>query len=232
MTQAGPKRNHRLRPAFLLLAATATIGAAPPRPSASGPRYEAGGFEPSWSLVIEHGRLTYDSGTGQPVLNIPLPRRQAVRNGYRYVSRHLTVDVRHVLCQSYDGRTLPDTVRPSLAVEAGCGGIPIPPPTLAYSGWQIHSVAGMQPQSRDVYTFEFREGRMNVRVGCRNYSSAYRERRPILTLGPLSLTRNFCPTSALERRLLAILRGPVRMTWVDGATLILTGRSGSIRLLH
>ena len=217
-----------MKPVILLLAATALVGAAPPRPA---PPYEAGGFEPSWDLRIDRGRLIYDSGTGEPVINIPLPRRQAVRNGYRYVSRHLTVDVRHVRCDAYNGRTFADTVRPSLAVEAGCGGRAIPPADLAFSGWQIASVAGLRPPGdHDVYSVGFDEARINVRVGCRDFSGTYRERRPVLHVGPLSLTRNVCPTSALELRVRAILSGPVRISWVDGDTLVLTGRGGSMRL--
>jgi hypothetical protein len=119
-----------MKSVILLLAATAIIGAAPPRFAAP---YEAGGFEPTWHLEIGRGRLAFDAGVGDPVVRIPLPRRQAVRNGYRYVARGLTVDVRHVRCDAYNGRSFADTVRVSGVVEAGCGGTPIPPPTLAYS---------------------------------------------------------------------------------------------------
>jgi heat shock protein HslJ len=220
-----------MKPVLLLLVAAITTGAAPPRPSAPAPRYEAGGFEPSWWLVIEHGRLIYDSRTGDPVINVPLPRRQMIRNGYRYVTRELTVTVRHVRCDSYNGRTFTDTVRPSLAVEEGCGGTAIPPPTLADSGWEIDSVSGRRPVAQDTYHFEFvGDARINVQIGCRGYSGTYRERRPVLNLGRLVLTHNDCAISAMERRMLVILRGPVRISWVDGDTLILTGRGGSIRL--
>lgn len=220
-----------MKPVLLLLAAAATIGAAPSRPPAPAARYEAGGFEPSWWLVIEHGRMTHDPRTGEPVVSVPLPRRQMIRNGYRYVTRELTVTVRHVRCDAYNGRTFTDTVRVSLAVEEGCGGQAIPPPTLAEIGWEIDTVAGLRPANQDVYSFGFGDGRISIQIGCRSYSGTYRERRPVLNVGPLALTRNFCPISALERRLLAILRGPVRMSWVEGDTLVLTGRGGSIRLI-
>src|SRR5207253_9503661 len=77
-----------MKPAILLFAAAAMVGAAPPPPSRSAgptPRYEAGGFEPFWSLVIEGGRLTYNPGTGETVFRIRTPRRQRTRAGYRYV---------------------------------------------------------------------------------------------------------------------------------------------------
>lgn len=217
---------------LLLVAAAATIGAAPARNDAPA-RYRAGGFEPTWSLVIEGGRMTFNSGAeDDPPVSVPLPRRRPVRNGYRYVSRAFTVDVRHVRCDAYNGQTYADTVRVSLAVEEGCGGIAIPPPTLDdYPGWDIASVGALRPPpTGQIYRFEFGERDVRVSVGCHEYRAGYRERRPVLTLGPLRLTHSSCPRTPLERRLLAILRGPLRMRWVDGDTLILTGRGGTIRL--
>jgi hypothetical protein len=224
-----------MKPVILLFAAAATIGAAPSRPSspaAPAPRYEAGGFEPSWLFVIEHGRMTFDPRTGDPVISVPLPRRQPIRNGYRYVTRDLSVTVRHVRCDSYDGRTFEDTVHPSWAAEAGCGGTAIPPSTLADSGWQIESAAGLRSREQDTYSVGFDgDGRITIQFRCHEYRGTYIERRPVLTVGRLAGTDHFCWTSAMETRLLAILRTPVRMSWVDGDTLVLTGPGGSIRLL-
>lgn len=111
-----------MKPVLLLLAAIATTGAAPSRPTrpaAPAPRFEAGGFEPNWTLVIERGWLTYDFGVADvPPIRMRMPRRQAVRNGYRYVSRRLTADVRHVRCEAYGGRIYADTVRVSGVAEA------------------------------------------------------------------------------------------------------------------
>jgi heat shock protein HslJ len=214
-----------------MLAAAASIGAAPPRQPAPEPRYWAGGFEPSWEFVIEHGRMIFDPRTGGPVINVPLPRRQPIRNGYRYDTRELFVDIRHVRCDSYDGRTFMDTVHPSGAVEAGCGGTAIPPSSLAQTGWEIESAAGLRPREQSTYNVAFRDGgRVIIQFACHEYSGPYRERRPVLSVGHLTATDRFCWTSAMEGRLLAILRNPVRMSWVDGDTLVLTNRTGSLRL--
>jgi heat shock protein HslJ len=220
-----------MKAALLLLAAAATIGAAPGRPNAPA-RYTAGSFEPTWSLVIEDGRMTFYSGADEPPVSVALPRRRPVRNGYRYVSRAFTVEVRHVRCDAYNGQTYADTVRVSLAVEEGCGGIAIPPPTLKdYSGWDVFSVGNVRPPpTGQRFRFEFEDREVRINAGCHDYSARYRERRPVLTLGPLRPTRSLCPITAFERRLLDILRGPLRMRWVEGDTLILTGRGGSIRL--
>jgi heat shock protein HslJ len=222
-----------MKPVLLLLAAATMIGAAPPHRSAPSPRYWAGGFEPSWSFVIEHGRMNFDPHTGDPVISVPLPRRQPIRNGYRYVTRELSVTIRHVRCDSYDGRTFEDTVHPSWAIEAGCGGTAIPPSSVIDSGWRIGSAAGVPPGAQDIYSFGFRgDGRVSIVIGCNSYSGPYRLRGRIVTVGRLSGgSEYFCWASPMQAPLLAILRNPVRISWTgEGDTLLLTGRGGSIRL--
>lgn len=236
-----------MKPLILLLAAAATVGAAPARRPAPAQRYEASGFEPSWHLVIGHGRLRYDPRNGAPVINATTPPRRAVRNGYRLVSRDIIVDVRHVRCDADWGRSYVDTVRISglrAYPAVGCGGTAIAPTDLNYSSWSITDVAGTRlPSESDHWRIEFENGRITVTLLCRDYAGAYRERRPALLLGPLTAAPeqpdcadNLQPEwrpfrdPALAGRVLAILRGPLRMRWVEGDTLILTGARGSLRL--
>jgi hypothetical protein len=233
-----------MKAVILLLAAAATTGAAPPRPSGPPSRYEAGGFEPSWELIVDHGRLHYNPRNGAPVVNMAAPPRRAVRNGYRLVSRDIVVDVRHVRCDAEWGRTYVDTVRISgmrAYPAVGCGGMGIAPTNLNYSNWYIHDIAGTHlPLESDDWKIEFREGRITVTVRCQEYSGRYRERRPALTLGALT---HVAPPGcvdhqglsapaqlALEQRVLAILRGPLRIGWVEGDTLVLTSPRGRLRL--
>ncbi|HEY5710645.1 MAG TPA: META domain-containing protein [Allosphingosinicella sp.] len=223
-----------MRILILLLAAAATIGAAPPRRVAP---YEAGGFEPNWVLRVDRGRLTYETGTPEPTLNMAVPRRRPVRNGYQYVTPRLTVDVRHTVCQSYAGRDFADTVNVTFdgQFHDGCGGIGVAPRALADTWWYILSIGGtVLDDPTDDYRIGFREGRMTGRAGCNEFTSFYRERRPVLALGRMAVTRTTCPAArlALEQRALAILRGPLRITWVDGDTMVLTGPGGSMRLLQ
>lgn len=232
-----------MKPAILLLIAAATIGAAPARPSAPPSRYEASGFEPSWELAIERGRLTLNPGTTEPVMRMPVPRRQPVRNGYRLVSPRLAVDVRHTRCEGYDSRTWTDTIHITLhgRTNDGCGGTPIAPASLEETGWYIRSVAGTRlPGDSDDWKIDFRGGRATLRVRCQEYSGTYRERRPTLTLGTWQpAAQGSCVgrpelralgQRVLEQRALAILRGPLRISFVEGDTLVLTGPGGSIRL--
>jgi heat shock protein HslJ len=222
---------------LVLLLAAAAASAATAETVVTGARipapYGAGGSEPWWSLGIEHGRITYDPADGNPIIRVPAARRQPIRNGYRYVTPQLTVDVRHVRCEDDALRAYADTVRVTAnrRTYEGCGGAVLPPLSLADTDWVIVSIGGTAVHG-DGNSLGFREGRMIGRAGCNEFSGTYRERRPVLTLGRLAVTRMACPGArgTLEWRALRILAGPVRMRFVNGDDLILTGDGGSIRL--
>lgn len=226
-----------MRPLILLLCAAATIGAAPARPSrpaAPAPRYEAAGFEPSWSLVIENGRLTYDPGlAGVRPISVPTPPRRPVRNGYRYVTRGLTVDVRHVRCDAYGGRTFADTVTVSGVAEPGCGGRPLAPARLTATIWELGAVGGARYRHGEVNLHFAYDGVLRGNAGCSDFTLPFTERRPYVRFGRMTVSRRDCPGLGLERerRALAIFSGTARISFVDGDTLILTGRNGTARLV-
>jgi heat shock protein HslJ len=220
-----------MKPAILLLAAAALTGAAPPRIDAP---YEAGGFEPNWVLTIDRGRLTYDPGlAGVAPTRMALPRRQPVRNGYRYVTRRLTVDVRHVRCHSYSGRIFADTVRVSGVAEPGCGGRPVAPSSLNVSGWTVGAINGHRYTGDEVHLLFAWDNVVRGAAGCTDFTVPYSERRGVVRFGRMQVTRRDCPGLGLERerRALAIFSGTSRINFVDGDTLILTGRHGTARLL-
>ncbi len=220
-----------MRAAMLPLAATALIGTAPaPRPAP----YEAGGFEPNWVLQIHRGRLIYDPGiAGRPVINVRLPTRRPVRNGYRYVTRGLTVDVRHVPCESYAGRTYADTVTVSGVAEAGCGGRPIAPRRLSATSWGLGAVGGMRYRHGEVHLQFAYDGVVRGSAGCSDFTVPFTERRPFVRFGRMTVSRRNCAGLGLERerRALAIFSGTARISFVDGDTLVLTGRHGTARLV-
>ena len=220
-----------MKPLLLPLAAMAVIGAAPAQRARP---YEAGGFEPNWTLTIANGRLTYDSGVAdRPVISMPVPRRQAVRNGYRYVTRQLTIDVRHVRCESYAGRTFADTVRVSGVVEPGCGGRPVAPAALSATIWELGAIGGTRFRRGDVNLHFSYEGVVSGTVGCSDFSVPFTERRPFVHFGRMTVNRRDCPGLGLERerRALAIFSGRSRISFVDGDTLILTGSHGNAVLV-
>jgi hypothetical protein len=230
-----------MKPALLLLAAAATIAAAPPRPSrpaAPAPRYEAGGFEPFWTLVIEGGWLTYDPGQADvPPTRVRVPRRQPTRSGYRYVvSPRLTIDVHHVRCEDYGSRTFADTVYVTGIAEGGCGGRPIAPARLTATIWEMGALNGVRFRREDGNFLFAYDNVVRGRIGCSDFSVPFTERRPFVRFGRMTVSRSDCPSApgALgadgERRLLQIFSGRSRIGFVDGDTLILTGAHGTARL--
>jgi heat shock protein HslJ len=225
-----------MKPLILLLAAAATIGAAPAhRPARHAAPYEASGFEPSWVVRISGGRLTFDPGTTQPGFTIRLPRRQPTRRGYRLVMPGLIVDVRHEPCSSYDGRDFPDTVYALFngSNHDGCGGGSIPRWHLTGSSWSINSVGGTRlPDPPGNYNVDFDEGgRVVIQSACAKYEGTFRVRRPRLQIANLARTWTACPARAVEPRILAILRAPMRMRFTDGDNLFLTSRTGTLHLV-
>jgi heat shock protein HslJ len=226
-----------MKPVLLLLTAVATIGAAPSPPARSAgpaPRYEAGGFEPFWSLVVEHGWLTYDPGqAGVRPTRTRQPRRQPTRNGYRYVvSRQLTIDVRHARCVSYPGRIFADTVYVTGVEEGGCGGRPIAPATLTATIWSARAVNGARyGHGESNFLFAY-DGVVRGSTGCSDFSVPFTERRPWVRFGRMTVTRRGCAGLGIERerRVLEVFSGRSRIGFVDGDTLILTGRHGTARL--
>ncbi|HYD11911.1 MAG TPA: META domain-containing protein [Allosphingosinicella sp.] len=220
-----------MKAVILLVAATALIGAAP---SQRARPYEAGGFEPNWVLTIANGRLTYDPGlAGVRPTSVPLPPRQPVPNGYRYVTRGLTVDVRHVRCHSYSGRVFADTVRVTGVAEPGCGGRPIAPPRLTATIWELDAIGGARYRHGEVNLHFAYDGVLRGNAGCSDFTVPFTERRPVVRFGRMTVSRRDCAGLGLERerRALAVFSGAARISFVNGDTLILTGRHGNARLV-
>jgi heat shock protein HslJ len=79
---------------------------------------------------------------------------------------------------------------------------------------------------------QFTADRLSGQAGCNRFSGGYTLGGDTLTPGALAMTRMACPGPAMghEQRASHILNGPVRITYPDGDTLVLTGPDGSIRL--
>lgn len=194
--------------------------------------YEASGFEPGWHLRIGNGRMVLDWQEGPPV-SVPTPGRRAEANGYRYVTRRMTVRVAHRPCEDEAARVHADTVTVyagDLRFE-GCGGAVLPPETLANTEWRIVSIGG-QPVAGDNYRLDFSADRLSGQAGCNRFSGPYAERGDRLTAGPIMSTRMACPQPRMghERRALQLLGGPVRISFPDGNRMVLSGNGGVVEL--
>lgn len=194
--------------------------------------YRALGTEPFWSVTIADGRVTYDSPDGG--FSVDAPAARPTVNGRRYETPRLTVDITRTLCgDGMSERRYADTViviREGTTLN-GCGGDILPPERLADTDWTIVEIDGQAVQGLN-YMLHFTADRLSGLAGCNRFSGGYTQSGETLTIGPVAATRMFCPDPGMdhERRALQLLSGPVRTSYDDGDTLILTGNGGTMRL--
>lgn len=103
--------------------------AVPVPPEASGktaePPYTARGQEPGWALTISGGRIDYQGNYGDVRIRVAEPAAQPVRNGRRYVTPRLTVEIATARCNdAMSGQGYEDKVKVIADGETyeGCGG--------------------------------------------------------------------------------------------------------------
>jgi heat shock protein HslJ len=198
--------------------------------------YHAHGTEPFWGVTIHGNRIVFESPDDARIVAVARPR--AIRGGRIYTSRRLTVEIRHGECNDgMSDRYQADKVHVWLGRRTGpglegCGGATLAPAGLADTAWGIAAIDGETVPAAEDYNLQFIEGRIHGQAGCNRFSGPYREARRTLTPGPIAATRMACPAPRMrhERRVLALLGGPVQFAFPDGDTLVLTGIGGTIRL--
>ncbi|HMG47501.1 MAG TPA: META domain-containing protein [Allosphingosinicella sp.] len=198
--------------------------------------YHGHGTEPFWGVTITGNRIVFESPDDSRIVATARPR--AIRGGRVYRAQRLTVEIRHGECNDgMSDRYQADSVRVWLGRRAGpglegCGGATLAPASLADTAWGIAANDGEAVPAAEDYTLQFSEGRILGQAGCNHFSGPYREAIRTLTPGPIVATRMACPEPRMrhERRVLALLAGPVRFAYPDGETLVLTGNGGTIRL--
>lgn len=215
---------------FLALAACATTGAAPADES-----YHALGTEPFWSVTIGDGRMRYEA-PDEETIEVATPAPRAIANGRRFESARFTMEVTRETCSDgMSDREYADTVRVLFPgngrTREGCGGAILPPEALANTSWSIVAI-GDETVSGDRYFLRFEQDRLHGAAGCNGFNGGYNQAGETLTAGPLAMTRMACPGPGMahEARAAQILSGPVRISFPEPETLVLTGANGAIRL--
>lgn len=136
-------------------------------------------------------------------------------------------------------RRFADTVRVTADGRAlsGCGGDILPPEALAGTNWAIVEIGG-EAVSGELYHLSFTGDQVSGQAGCNRFTGGYRQADGTLTVGGLAMTRMACVSPdgaaggdpmAHERRFGEILGVPVRISFPDGDTLVLTGANGEVR---
>lgn len=219
----------RLAAVAVALTATATSAAAQESDS-----YRAAGTEPFWSVTISHGRMVYESPEGRPV-SVAAPVARPSFNGRRYVTRRLVVDITRQPCSDgMSDRTYQDRVLVTIDGRTldGCGGGFTEPSRLAHTSWRIVAINNVRVPVSGPYRIDFTEDRISGQAGCNRLSGGYTLAGDALTPGRVAATRMACrgPGAVHERAALRVLGGRLRVAQPSENVMVLSGRTGSIRL--
>jgi heat shock protein HslJ len=90
--------------------------------------YHAVGTEPGWTLDIGGGSIIYIGDYGKTRITTRTPAPRATRNGRRYVTRRIIVDIKRSMCSDgMSDREYPErvTITVGRRTVRGCGGRPV-----------------------------------------------------------------------------------------------------------
>jgi heat shock protein HslJ len=226
---------------IVLAAVFASIAAVDP--SAATESYHARAADGSWSLSIADGQMTFSADSRQAVV-VATPSPDQDNISRRYAARPLTVDILPgASCAVATGERYADTVFITSGRRSyeGCGGRILAPDDLTDTSWYFAEIGGARTELTgdilrdDRYAVDFGADAFVGYGGCNRFSAHYRVVAGILTIHePWGTTRGTCaePVMSRERRLMEILRASVRVSFPDQNTLLLTGESGTIRLVR
>ena len=228
----------RILPAasLLALAACTPVADTPPQGPGDQPAaYMALGTEPGWTLEITPSRLNYDGDYGETKIMVPNPGAKPSSNGRTYSTDRLSVVIEKAKCSDgMSDRLYSDTVRVVADGKSvqGCGGAVLPPDTLAGSNWTFVSIGGRPVASDRPTSLQFDRDRLSGSAGCNRFSGRYAATEDTLTAGPLMATEMACPGMEAEQAFFKLMATPVRLTFADDGTLILTGNEGRTAVLR
>lgn len=197
--------------------------------------YDARGHGPAWTLRIGNDRLDlmrFGTGTSE-IARIPLPERQLLADGHRYVARlgegQLRVTINPGLClDDKTGVPFPDrvTVETDGQVLDGCGGSAAS--FLTPGEWRVTALNGQPVTAEAGLTMRFGpQGEVAGHAGCNRFIARYRADESGLTIASrtAAATLMACPREMMQREqtLLSTLRAIQRHTAEPDGTLVLTG---------
>ena len=225
------------------IAATMIVmGAAAQAGGSSLATYRAQGSDPDWTLTIDGVRARLER-PGKETITVDMKPPQVDDGITHYESAALDVDIVPDPCTGATGNRYSDSVYLSLAGEelGGCGGAQISADSLNGTSWHFAEIGGEDTDltgdvfKDDRYAIDFGPDSFVGYTGCNRFSGAYTQQNGILTVRPpFGMTKRLCaePIHSRERKLIEILNSPVRISFPDPKTLLLTGDSGAVRLIR
>jgi hypothetical protein len=217
---------------FLLLALAQ--GSAPPQaPPAPPPLpWHAVGTESEWTLTIADGRIHF-AAAGQPPVSVAAVTPKLGESGWTWAAHGLRIDTLPMGCEAKNEDRYRDFVSVTVGRREylGCGGAKLAPDDLFGTGWEIVEIAGGRVGGAN-YGIDFADGRFLAYDGCHRVDGTYRQEDGKLSLKIGGGTVGGCGpiTRACAARFWQILSEPVDMAFTDRTHLVLTGRTGIVRL--
>lgn len=193
-------------------------------------QYRAIGNEPFWDLKIEKGSMAFDH-SGEVTAKANSFTTQPKKNGWRYIAKELTADIRFEECS--DGMsefTYKDSVTVMVGSQKyeGCGGGILPPDVMERTSWRVTSINGAEIAREREALFEFSDGRISGTIGCNRMGADYTYNNKKLSFGPMMSTKIGCPDPiATQEYAFAAVLGALASTEFPGdASMVLTGKDG------
>jgi heat shock protein HslJ len=109
-----------------------------------------------------------------------------------------------------------------------------PPNSLAGSNWSFVSIGGVGVAKDRPTSLQFDGARLSGSAGCNRFSGGYSASGETLTAGPLEATEMACPGAGMtqEAAFFKLMAAPVKLTFANDGTLILTGSEGKAVVLR
>lgn len=198
--------------------------------------YRASGTEPFWSLTITGSTARLEQ-VGLPTMQVRGLMRHSSASAEQYRSTQVSVDVRHVACS--DGMSdarYPDTVTVTWQKRTlvGCGGTPAGAGSAAAKRegtWRIAAIDG-GAVTLSAAVLVLTDDAITGSAGCNRIRGHYAVTGDMLTAAPPAVTRMMCAPTAtqVERRMLAVLAQPARLTWAGTDRMTLSNGVGTLAL--
>ena len=222
---------------MVILAVLLAVQAAPPVADS----YHAVGRNAPWSMTIAGDRVTITE-PGHEEISV-VTRRTRNADDVRYLGGNLDVTILPGPCEAADGTRYADNVYATIGHREllACGGARLPADSLDGTSWHFAEIGGEAvPLTGDLfrddaYAIDFGADDFMGYGGCNRFSAAYSRSGDMLTAhAPWGRTVGRCSDAVMarEQRLLQILTAPVRVSFPDRDTLLLTGETGTIRLVR
>jgi len=176
--------------------------------------FRAQGNEPSWSIRMSEGAITFQPMDGEAVgvKPIPTPRQDGTTEIYeaKVGADSFTLTIANKICtDTMSGMPFPKSVTVALGAKtfSGCGG---EPSKLLQGQWNITEVDGKPVIAGSSPTVSFEaDGKINGNASCNRFFGGYTLSGEGLTAGDLGASMMMCDQTLMdqEMKVLEILKG-------------------------